>query len=113
VLLGHSLGTDYCSMVMNDPRLAESARSEVHEEPPLRPARLVLMDPVCFLHESAESHRLPFWTVGEAMRKAGAWWRWPVQLLLLLLVIRDESNQEVTKRALVPGTDTLVLLGTF
>mmetsp|Transcript_36425 Transcript_36425/g.117682 ORF Transcript_36425/g.117682 Transcript_36425/m.117682 type:complete len:292 (-) Transcript_36425:245-1120(-) len=107
VLLGHSLGTDYCSMVMNDPRLAESARSEVHEEPPLRPARLVLMDPVCFLHESAESHRLPFWTVGEAMRKAGAWWRWPVQLLLLLLVIRDESNQEVTKRALVPGTDTL------
>jgi len=104
VLLGHSLGTDYCSMVMNDPRLAESARSEVHEEPPLRPARLVLMDPVCFLHESAESHRLPFWTVGEAMRKAGAWWRWPVQLLLLLLVIRDESNQEVTKRALVPGT---------
>ena len=50
-----------------------------------------------------EAERLPFWTVGEAMRKAGARWRWPVQLLLLLLVIRDESNQEVTKRALVPG----------
>ena len=49
MLLGHSLGTDYCSMVMNDPRLAQSARSEVHEEPPLRPARLVLMDPVSFV----------------------------------------------------------------
>ena len=30
-----------------------------------------------------------------------------MQMLVLLLIIRDESNQEVTKRALVPGTDTL------
>ena len=56
-----------------------------------------------FSSSSLRRSRLPFWTVGEALRKAGTRWRWPVQLLLLLLVIRDESNQEVTKRALVPG----------
>jgi pimeloyl-ACP methyl ester carboxylesterase len=101
MLVGHSLGTDFCSMVMNDPRL-------VHGDSPLRPARLVLMDPVCFAHEIAEAHRLPFWTVREALAHCGErWWRLPIQLMILLLVIRDEYNQEATKRAIVPGTDTI------
>lgn len=101
VLLGHSLGTDFCSMVMNDPRLA-------HGDPALRPARLVLLDPVCFAHEIADAHRLPFWTLPEAReiaRKTRTWW--PRMLAVLLLVIRDEYNQEATKRAIVPGTDSI------
>merc|ERR1711972_123276 len=32
---------------------------------------------------------------------------WPIQFLILLLVIRDEYNQEATKRAIVPGTDSI------
>jgi len=101
VLIGHSLGTDYCSMVMNDPRMPSS-------DPVLRPARLVLLDPICFVHEIAEAHRLPFWTFAEARRhaaKAGIWW--PLMMIVLLVVIRDEYNQEGTKRAIVPGTDSI------
>lgn len=98
VLIGHSLGTDYCSMVMNDPR-------HVNGDSPLRPARLVLLDPICFAHEQLEAHRLPFWTCEEAIEKSTVWW--PLQLAVLFFVIRDEYNQEATKRALVPGTDTI------
>lgn len=97
-LLGHSLGTIFCSMVMNDPRLE-------HADAPLRPARLVLLDPICFAQELAEAHRLPFWSLREAI--TGSWWRWPLQLAVLLLIIRDEYTQEATKRAIVPGTDAL------
>lgn len=101
MLVGHSLGTDYCSMVMNDPRLA-------HTDPPVRPARLVLLDPVCFLMELAAAHRLPFWSLREAFAKFGKrWWKFPFVLPVFLFVIRDEYNQEATKRALVPGTDTI------
>lgn len=100
VLVGHSLGTDFCSMVMNDPRLA-------HGDPPVRPARLVLLDPVCFMQEIAEAHRLPFWTLQEAREKYGSLHWWPTILAVLLLVIRDEYNQEATKRAIVPGTDSI------
>jgi len=109
VLMGHSLGTDFCSMVMNDPRMA-------NDDPPLRPARLVLLDPICFVQEIAEAHRLPFWTLREARDKyRGQHWL-PTIIAMLFLVIRDEYNQEATKRAIVPGTDSIfrcsdVLLG--
>lgn len=101
VLIGHSLGTDCCAMVMNDPRLT-------HSDSPIRPGRLVLLDPVCFAQEVPEAHRLPFWTIREAFkncRDRGAFW--PLHLLMLLLVIRDEYNQEACKRFIVPGTDAL------
>lgn len=102
MLLGHSLGTDYCSIIMNDPRLNGG-------DSILRPARLVLLDAICFGHEVPEAHRLPFWTLEEAINKHdGRAFSWsPIVLALLLFVIRDEYNQEVTKRALVPGTDVL------
>lgn len=99
ILMGHSLGTDFCTMIMNDPRM-------IHADPPIRPARLVLLDPVCFIDELAAAHRLPFWTVRESLARHGdKWWLWPMQVALLMLFIRDEYNQEATKRALVPGTD--------
>lgn len=100
-LVGHSLGTDFASMVMNDPRLT-------HGDPTLRPGRLVLMDPVCFAQEIPDAHRLPFWTLSEAKekgQKSGVWW--PFQFIILILIIRDEYNQEATKRAIVPGTDSI------
>lgn len=100
LLLGHSLGTDFCSFIMNDPRMA-------HADPAVRPARLVLMDPVCFAQEIADSHRLPFWSVREAIGKAPTGWRVPIELSVLFCIIRDEYNQEATKRAIVPGTDSL------
>lgn len=101
MLVGHSLGTDFCSMVMNDPRLA-------HADPLLRPARLVLLDPVCFVTEVAAAHRLPFWTVREALTQPGArWWKFPFILVALFIFIRDEYTQEATKRAIVPGTDSI------
>jgi len=101
VLIGHSLGTDYCTMVLNDPRMG-------HSDSILRPARVVLLDPICFAHEQLDAHRLPFWTCREAIEKTAVWW--PLQLAVLFLVIRDEYNQEATKRALVPGTDTIFRL---
>lgn len=109
VLLGHSLGTDYCSMILNDPGLN-------HGDTPLRPGQLVLLDPICFVHEFATSHLLPFWTVQDAFSHElipGAittwhrWWKMPLQFLVLLLMIRDEHNQEATKRCVGPGTDAI------
>jgi len=95
------LGTDFCTMVMNDPRLE-------HADPPLRPARLVLLDPVCFPNEIAASHRLPFWTIRESLdQKDMTWWKIPIQLTMLMLIIRDEYNQEATKRTVGPGTDVI------
>ena len=41
-LVAHSLGTALAAMVLNDPCGAAS---------PTRPARMVLIDPVCFAHE--------------------------------------------------------------
>lgn len=101
VLLGHSLGTDFCSMIMNDPRLAE-------DDTILRPARVVLLDAICFGHEVAAAHRLPFWTLREAVENhKGPLALLPFALAILFLVIRDEHNQEATKRAVVPGTDVI------
>merc|ERR1719436_359593 len=92
ILMGHSLGTDACSMLMNDPRL-------VAGDSVLRPARLILLDAICFGHEVAEAHRLPFWTWKEALAKhegrAFSWW--PIVFAILFLVVRDEHNQEATK----------------
>jgi len=102
VLLGHSLGTDFCSMIMNDPRLAEG-------DSIVRPARVVLLDAICFGHEVPAAHRLPFWTIREAVEqhKGQPLALLPLALAILLLVIRDEHNQEACKRAVVPGADVI------
>uniref|UniRef100_A0A7S1AET2 AB hydrolase-1 domain-containing protein n=1 Tax=Noctiluca scintillans TaxID=2966 RepID=A0A7S1AET2_NOCSC len=100
VLLGHSLGTDVCSIIMNDPRM-------IHDDPPARPAKLVMMDPVSFAHEIAQAHRLPFWTIKEALAHAPTLLRKIMQIPILLMIIRDEYNQEACKRFLTPGTDVI------
>jgi len=95
--MGHSLGTDVCSIVLNDPRGLDS---------PILPERLVLLDPICFAHEVPAAHRLPFWTWEEAQaKKPGV----PALLVAIMLygVIRDEYNQQACKRAMCPGTDTV------
>lgn len=97
VLVAHSLGTDYCSMVMNDPRKLNS---------PILPARLVLVDPICFPHEVFDSHRIMFWTFQEACRKMPAIPR-VVIALALYLFIYDEYNQQIGKRALSPGHECM------
>eukprot|EP00929_Paragymnodinium_shiwhaense_P040937 TRINITY_DN21299_c0_g1_i1.p1 TRINITY_DN21299_c0_g1~~TRINITY_DN21299_c0_g1_i1.p1 ORF type:complete len:537 (-),score=104.48 TRINITY_DN21299_c0_g1_i1:332-1942(-) len=97
MLVGHSLGTDFCSMVLNDPRGLAS---------PILPARLVLLDPICFLHEVPAAHRLPFWTWEEARRKDDARTS-PALAAVLFGIIRDEYTQQATKRAVCPGTDSV------
>jgi len=98
ILLGHSLGTDFCTSIMNDPFLDHGGDSL------LRPCRLVLMDPVCFAIEAATSHRLAFWTWREAVHDRPRI-MWPFMLAMWFLIIRDEAHQEAMKRALSSGTD--------
>jgi len=104
VLLGHSLGTDYCAMIMNDPRCQNGGSSV------LLPARMVLMDPICFAHQIALAHRLPFWNYDEAVkRSAGLTFSMrPAVSAILYLVVRDESTQEATKRSLISASDCLL-----
>jgi len=95
VLVGHSLGTDYCACVLNDPRGIAS---------PILPGRLVLLDPICFIHELPQAHRISMWSWKEARQSDK---RMPSIILAVVLffILRDEYQQQAMKRGLAPGTD--------
>jgi pimeloyl-ACP methyl ester carboxylesterase len=112
-LMGHSLGTDYCSIILNDPYEPSASEAErpsaKRRDAPIRsirPSRVVLIDPICFAHEVAASHRLPFWDWEESCRKDTRT-PWPARFLKLYLFIWDIYNQQACKRAIASGPEVL------
>eukprot|EP00812_Abedinium_dasypus_P009156 NODE_2869_length_862_cov_313.505576.p1 GENE.NODE_2869_length_862_cov_313.505576~~NODE_2869_length_862_cov_313.505576.p1 ORF type:complete len:252 (+),score=50.27 NODE_2869_length_862_cov_313.505576:3-758(+) len=108
VLMGHSAGTDYCGMILNDP---------TGHTPSVLPSRLVLVDPSCFLHEVCTVRAFPFLTLADVRAKAAL--RVPglprvlrdfVAVLLVHFVVQDELTQEYSWRGLCDASDHLLQL---
>jgi hypothetical protein len=84
-LLGHSLGSIILTGLLNDERKI------------LKPEKVVLIDPLCFLCDVLYSHRIAFWSwsqICEKIPKLNLLVRW----CLLFLCLKDINVQKITKR---------------
>jgi pimeloyl-ACP methyl ester carboxylesterase len=84
-LMGHSLGTDICTGLLNDERKI------------FYPKKLVLIDPICFSQNMVSTHRIVFWEWEEICAKLPKMITL-LKFLVLYFFIYDINSQHVTKR---------------
>eukprot|EP00811_Abedinium_folium_P006410 NODE_15903_length_1023_cov_2.693080.p1 GENE.NODE_15903_length_1023_cov_2.693080~~NODE_15903_length_1023_cov_2.693080.p1 ORF type:complete len:202 (+),score=36.34 NODE_15903_length_1023_cov_2.693080:188-793(+) len=96
VLMGHSTGTLNCGFLVNDP---------ISKYPQVLPSRLILVDPVAFMHHGLTYHALAAYSLEHVRALLDAGFpqvprplRRLVAMCLLHFLLRDEGTQQQSAR---------------